>query len=226
MGCFGFFVACASIAPERYRRASSGVAAISALSAYGDTWSSRSSGTLNSLLGLSFADANTGTAVGANGTVLRTTDGGATWALQSLGSIRSSLRAVAMSDPDTITTVGDYYNIILRTTDGGVNWRQQSSGVGNFLFGVWFTTANTGFVVGGQGSCGLGFSTMLRTTDGGATWKRQFTGSSWGLSGVFFIDQNTGWAVGELGTILHTTTGGEPPAASLPELPETREKRK
>jgi photosystem II stability/assembly factor-like uncharacterized protein len=162
--------------------------------------------------------------VGIGGTVLRTTDGGATWTPQSLGSIRSWLRAVAMIDTDTITTVGDFNNIILRTTDGGVNWGLQSSGVTNSLSGVWFTGANTGVVVGGQGACGPGFSTILRTTDGGATWKRQFTGSSWGLSGVFFTDANTGWAVGEFGTILHTTTGGEPPAALLPEPAGTTEK--
>ena len=181
----------------------------------GATWSSQSSGTLNWLYGVSFADANTGTVVGDNGTILRTTDGGATWTRQSIGSIRSSLHAVAMTDPDTVTTVGDFNNIILRTTDGGVNWGLQSSGVPNLLSGVWFTDANTGVVVGGQGACGPSISTILRTTDGGATWKRQVTGSNRALFGVFFTDANTGWAVGEAGTILHTTTGGEPPATLL-----------
>jgi photosystem II stability/assembly factor-like uncharacterized protein len=130
-----------------------------------------------------------------------------------------------MIDTDTITTVGDFFNnIILRTTDGGVNWGLQSSGVTNSLSSVWFTDANTGVVVGGLGGCGVpGISTILRTTDGGATWKRQFTGWSWGLSGVFFTDANTGWAVGAFGTILHTTTGGEPPAALLPQPAGTKE---
>jgi len=162
--------------------------------------------------------------VGNDGTVLRTTDGGATWTRQSISGVRSSLSAVAMIDTDTITTVGDFNNLILRTTDGGVNWGLQSSGVTNSLNGVSFTGANTGVVVGGLGACGPGFSTILRTTDGGATWKRQFTGSSWGLSGVFFTDANTGWAVGVYGVILHTTTGGEPPTAVLPEPAGTTEK--
>src|SRR6266849_268151 len=36
----------------------------------------------NPLMAVSFVDANTGTAVGEYGTILRTTDGGATWTLQ------------------------------------------------------------------------------------------------------------------------------------------------
>jgi photosystem II stability/assembly factor-like uncharacterized protein len=70
-----------------------------------------------------------------------------------------------------------------------------------------------GVVVGGQGPCFGSITTILRTTDGGATWKRQVTGPGRALFGVFFTDANTGWAVGDAGVILHTTTGGEPPAA-------------
>ena len=119
-----------------------------------------------------------------------------------------------MTNPDTATAVGDFLNVILRTTDGGANWGLQSGVVPNFLSGVWFTDANTGYRGGGQGSCSPSISTILRTTDGGATWKPQVTGSGRALTAVFFIDANTGWAVGESGTILHTTTGGEPPPAS------------
>jgi photosystem II stability/assembly factor-like uncharacterized protein len=120
-----------------------------------------------------------------------------------------------MIDARTVTTVGDYVNVILRTTDGGVNWGLQSSGTTNLLGGVWFTDANTGVAVGGQAGCGPGFSLIVRTTDGGVTWKRQSTGSDQPLWAIFFIDANTGWAVGDAGVILHTTTGGEPPAALL-----------
>jgi len=183
----------------------------------GGAWSIQPSGTVNWLWGVSFADADTGTAVGNGGTILRTTDGGVTWNPQFAGAISYSLRAVAMIGADTATTVGDFNSMILRTSDGGVTWGLQSSGTTNFLSGVWFTDPNTGVVVGGEGSCSPSISTVLRTTDGGASWKRQVTGSSRALFGVFFIDANTGWAVGEGGVILHTTTGGEPPAALLPQ---------
>jgi len=42
-------------------------------------WVSQTSGTTELLYGVFFTDANTGTAVGVRGTILRTTDGGATW---------------------------------------------------------------------------------------------------------------------------------------------------
>ena len=129
-----------------------------------------------------------------------------------------------MTDADTITAVGDFNNVILRTTDGGANWGREPSGVPNWLNDVRFTDANTGAVVGGQGICSPGASTILRTTDGGATWKRQNTGWTRALYGVFFTDANTGWAVGELGIILHTTTGGEPPAALLTQSVSSMEK--
>jgi photosystem II stability/assembly factor-like uncharacterized protein len=49
---------------------------------------------------------------------------------------------------------------ILRTTDGGETWVSQSSGTGNILYGVFFTSTNTGTAVGARG-------TILRTTTGG-----------------------------------------------------------
>lgn len=52
------------------------------------------SGTANALLGVSFVDANTGTAVGVRGTILRTTDGGTTWVAQDSGPCKSADDAV------------------------------------------------------------------------------------------------------------------------------------
>ncbi len=45
----------------------------------GETWTFQASRTGNHLFGVSFVDANTGTAVGDLGIVLRTMDGGETW---------------------------------------------------------------------------------------------------------------------------------------------------
>ena len=54
--------------------------------------------------------------------------------------------------------------------------------------------------------------TILRTDDGGATWVTQASGTTENLWGVSFTDANTGTAVGGDGTILRTTTGGDPAA--------------
>ena len=121
----------------------------------------------NSLYGISFTDANTGTAVGGNGTILRTTNGGAAWILQSSGTIEL-LNGVSFTDANNGTAVG-YRGTILRTTNGGAVWTAQSSGTTNELTGVSFTDENTGTAVGWYG-------TILRTTNGGADWTPQ---SSW-----------------------------------------------
>jgi hypothetical protein len=53
--------------------------------------------------------------------------------------------------------------------------------------------------------------TVLRTD--GSGWHGQSSGTSAQLNQVAFIGSNLGWVVGDGGTILHTATGGEPPAA-------------
>jgi len=71
----------------------------------------------NALNGVSFTDANTGTAVGEAGTIVRTTDGGETWVTQDSGTT-SALNGVSFTDANTGTAVGQN-GTILRTTDGG-----------------------------------------------------------------------------------------------------------
>lgn len=64
-------------------------------------------------------------AVGTQGTILRTTDGGAGWTHVAAGS-SSDLYSVCFMDAYTGVAVGDQ-GTILRTLDGGVTWTIQSS---------------------------------------------------------------------------------------------------
>ena len=158
----------------------------------------------NQLRGVSFTDANNGTAVGKLGTILRTTDGGVTWTLQTSGTT-NFLTGVHFVDASNGTVVGYSNNVggeatILHTTDGGTTWNWQSSGTTDYLNGVFFTDANTGTAVGSNGK-------ILRTTDGGATWVMQTSGTTGSLNGVYFTSTNTGIIVGTNG-ILRTTDGG------------------
>lgn len=78
----------------------------------------QSGGSVAWLFGVSFIDDNTGTAVGNCGTVLRTTNGGATWSSQQ-SNTESALRAASFPIEDNGTIVGDD-GAVLRTTTGGV----------------------------------------------------------------------------------------------------------
>jgi hypothetical protein len=153
----------------------------------------------NTLRSVKFISSSIGWAVGANGTILKTANGGTNWVQQSSGTT-SYLWGVSFTDANTGTTVGTY-GTILRTTDGGATWNQQSSGTTNHLFGVSFIDANYGTVVGGYG-------TILRTTDGGTTWNQQSSRTGGTLRSVSFIDVNYGTVVGSGGAILRTTNGG------------------
>ena len=136
----------------------------------------------NALLSVSCTDANTGTAVGYCGSIVRTTDGGANWAIQTSGT-RNNLQSVLFTDANTGTAVGDS-GTILRTTNGGATWTSQSSGTTNSLLGVHFTDANTGTAVG--------INVILRTTNGGTNWTSQLNGTAPYLSSVSFTDADKG----------------------------------
>jgi photosystem II stability/assembly factor-like uncharacterized protein len=124
----------------------------------GITWTPQSSGTSNDLFDLCFTDANTGTIVGAGGTILRTTNGGATWTPQTSGT-SMTLYSVCFTNANTGTVVGRS-GTVLRTTDGGATWMPQASGTTKLLMDVHFTDAQTGTIVGEGG-------TILRTVSGG-----------------------------------------------------------
>src|SRR5438270_11745259 len=141
----------------------------------------------NNLRGASFVDANTGTVVGENGTIVRTTDGGNTWTIQASGTTQT-LWAVSFTDANHGTAVGEAGTIV-GTTDGGDHWVTQPSGTTFQLRGVSYSDTNNGAAVGDSG-------TILRTTDGGNTWDPQSSGTANTLFGVSFVDTNTGTAVG------------------------------
>ena len=152
------------------------------------------------LYGLYFVDPLTGWAVGDDGTILHTTDGGKSWNPQARKS-GNHLQSVAFVDAKTGWAVG-FNGTILHTTDGGQSWNPQASNSAGRLQSVAFVDAKTGWAVGGGG-------TILHTTDGGQSWNPQPRKSGDLLREVAFIDAKTGWAVGEAGTILHTTDGGQ-----------------
>jgi hypothetical protein len=84
----------------------------------GATWTKQSSGTTASLYGVSFTDPNTGTVVGPEGVILRTTNGGGTWTRQP-NRAGSNLNDVHFTNATTGIAVGSG-GTILHTTTGGM----------------------------------------------------------------------------------------------------------
>lgn len=162
-------------------------------------WVLQNSNTAVTLTKVSFANANTGMAVGFTHTVLITTNGGVNW-VSSPNSLGSSLWGVQLFNANTGFTVGEGV-VIAKTTNLGQTWTIQSSPVSENFWGCYFLNELTGYVVGGSG-------TILYTSNSGVNWIAQTSNVTVPLQKVYFNNTNTGVVVGNSGTILRTTNGG------------------
>ena len=163
-----------------------------------------------------FVDENVGYIIGGGATIMKTEDGGKTWARKRAmsdtpgrdgrpGRLRANLMGIQMISETTGFIAGSE-NTILKTTDGGETWigsseRARVGETRNNLEGIWFVSPTTGWVIGS-------FGTLMHTTDGGETWEKRDPGYDNNLFGILFVDENTGWICGQEGLILHTSDGG------------------
>ncbi len=143
-----------------------------------------------------FSDPQHGWAIGGNGTIIHTADGGATWTQQVLAcgypSCSIPVYAVEILDSQTGWIAGvDLYH----TSNGGVEWLPQEIDLPEAIRDMQFVDAQSGWLAGDRG-------VLLRTTDGGATWERIETGEGIDLNGLYFVSPDQGWIVGNYGVIL------------------------
>ncbi len=154
----------------------------------------------NNLNDVYFVGTQTGWVVGDFGNILKTSNGGSDWSIQSSG-FTNKLNSVYFVDTQTGWAVGAN-GIILKSSNGGQSWQAQNSGTANSLLSVNFTDAQTGWAVGTGG-------TILKTSNGGSSWQSQSSGTFNQFNSVYFPDAQTGYAVGFPGTILKTNNGGQ-----------------
>jgi photosystem II stability/assembly factor-like uncharacterized protein/TolA-binding protein len=155
-----------------------------------------------------FIDADVGWAVGDEGVIWKTINGGKTWERQP-SSVRGSLRSLHMLSHLCGWVVGreelpsgGSTGIVLSTDDGGENWNRRLPNAVPGLNHVCFGDEDTGYLVGDGSDL---FPTGVFLTDnGGKTW-RPLKGTrctSW--LGGDFLDGKTGALAGawsRLGTL-------------------------
>jgi photosystem II stability/assembly factor-like uncharacterized protein len=134
-------------------------------------------------------------AVGAAGTILRSTDWGTTWS-QAVSVTTDALDAVWGSGSSFVAVGGR--GTILHSTDEGASWSRVTSGTNAILTGVWGSDST--IVV-------VGFGTILRSTDDGVSWSPAASGVTSALLSVWGSG-STILAVGGSGAILRSTDGG------------------
>ncbi len=132
--------------------------------------------------------------------VMRTDDGGETWARVNVPS-KAELFHLDFVNGSRGWIVGDQ-GLILTTFDGGLNWQKQTSGTNKTLYNVDFRDSQEGYAVGGKG-------TILRTENGGEAWETVKTNFPNKFLRVDFADDKNGWIVGSGGTILRSGDKGK-----------------
>jgi photosystem II stability/assembly factor-like uncharacterized protein len=178
----------------------SGCGDIDATTDGGQTWVDQGT-PLPEVNGLSFANTSDGIAVGTNGEIIHTTDGGANWTLFASVPSSTTQYGVAMTSSTTAVSVGAG-GTVWTTTNGGLTWTAAGGVIPAITyFGVSFANASDGWAVGQSG-------TIIATTNGGATWAPETSGTTNDLYAVSFADASHGHAVGSGGVILSTLDGG------------------
>lgn len=171
----------------------------------GTTWTSRGDVTLTDA-SLNAVESPSGVAgsavaVGSDGVIVRSTDGGSTWS-RVASPVGSELRDVS-AGTGAIVGVG-MARATMRSTTAGASWVFQSDVAAARSRRTMAIEPVDGKVVLAVGSRG----TIWRSGDGGATWTLPTSGTTEALFSVAFASRMVAWAVGSGGTVLRSDDAG------------------
>lgn len=148
-----------------------------------------------------FSSASQGIAVGNNGSIMKTSDGGSTWSrLAPAPNTAFSGSKLQFRSATTGWLLSSNEGRIYKTQDGGATW---SAPLTISLYGVTdyhFIDDTQGWAIAPGGS-------VYRSTDGGQSWSAQ-SAISFSATAMRFVDTQRGLAVGPYGVIALTQDGG------------------
>ncbi len=126
------------------------------------------------------------------GAVFKTTDGGATWNLES--ATGDNFTALHFLNEQHGFVIG-YNGTLLETTDGGNSWNTKRNGNSPFnaswqFTDIAFSSETVGYIAGANGL-------LLKTTDGGNHWKKSDYFSSQTIRKIYIQSPNLIWLAGD-----------------------------
>ncbi len=154
-------------------------------------WNQREVPVSSDLVAVQFPSSRVGWAVGHDGVVLKTEDGGRSWSIKLDGRTYGDILV-------------DYYEARIVDGDEQLEYalnearRFRDEGASKPFLGVWFKNEQEGWVVGQ-------FNLILKTVDGGETWEPWIHRTDNGMAYTLFSIQGIGndvFIVGELGLLL------------------------
>jgi photosystem II stability/assembly factor-like uncharacterized protein len=167
-------------------------------------WTQLTSGTTADLRAVHFpAGTQVGYAVGSQGLILKTTDGGTTWAAESSGTAKMLYSVYFLNDLTGFAVGG---SAAVKTTDGGATWTPVTVPSNNSLNHVQFPeNGQTGYLGVNPPDSG---GKVLKSTDGGDSWVSVTVGGPSATSySCGMATDNIGVAVGYQGWVYGTTDG-------------------
>ncbi|MCP9290914.1 YCF48-related protein [Gracilimonas sediminicola] len=145
-------------------------------------------------------------AIGNTGTILKSTDGGATWTDVSYGDSRNyqglfffDAESGFVGGPFT-TAGGGSSEMLAKTEDGGQTWDIRSSFNFNNFNDIEFLDPQNGWVASADGE-------ILFTSDGGESWSSVTAGTE-DLLDFHIVNDTTFWVAGESGSLYKSIDAG------------------
>jgi photosystem II stability/assembly factor-like uncharacterized protein len=167
------------------------------------TWSEESSHANATLTAVSFANAQLGWAVGHDGLILATQDGGATWSRQwQAENLADSFLDVLALDATHVIAVGAY-DLFVTTKNGGKTWERRKILAEDYhLNRITRGPTGTLYVAGEHG-------TLLRSADQGATWNPIPTPYDGSFYGILPLGTDSLLAYGLRGRVFRSDNNGQ-----------------
>ncbi|HTL80826.1 MAG TPA: YCF48-related protein [Bacteroidia bacterium] len=155
----------------------------------------------NPLRAVAFATHDTVFAVGDNGNIIQSFNGGNNWTLQPRVSYYAYYDVkFPAKDTGYVGGQSNNYGCVLKTVDRGQTWTPLFYGslAHGSIYSLWFTNANVGYAGSG--------GTVFRTVNGGSTWTGATVGSG-SVSDIYFVNADTGFCT-NVNKIYRTVNAG------------------
>lgn len=166
----------------------------------GENWTLLVETGYNQTKQMHFFDDNTGVLT-AQGTFLKTTDGGLTWnELEASGAPVVAEELLALDENNMMLLAGNGYYVYI-TTDGGDNWSGPIVVEYGDIESLHATASGQIWAVGTR-------DVVLHSEDTGVTWTELFPADKSSIRSVNFLDENVGF-IGKFTRLLKTVDGGE-----------------
>ena len=182
---------------------------------YNNSWIDLSSvtGVNSDIYGIDFVNETHGIAVGVNGVIIGTDDGGASWEPRDVPEAVQgfSFFDVVFINPIRAFVVGENGTLLRSSGTGdstiGYNWLVWDTGSNSAINAIGYSSINKVWIVGNDNFIAL-------TKDGGKSFYNQSQPQTidTDFSGVSFVDGSNGFMVGESGIALYTNREGIDPA--------------